>query len=349
MATAIWDGTRWRIRVTQGGVTRSFSSNKPGRKGKAEVEAKAQRAARLDENCRLCDAWERYLEEVKALTGPEHYNNTEGIGRNYILPELGKIRLPQLRLTDFQRILYTAKKRNGEPLAKKTLQDIRGVMVNFSKFCLRSRLWDQSLTELKVPRDAKKVGKVILQPDQARRLFNEFDDDWYINLWRFLLATGCRPGEALGLMWDDIHDGFVHIQRSHNYRGRMTEGKNENARRSFAMNSILEQILQDQKAKTWRINSKYVFCNHIGEPGKQTATKNSWDDISAALGTTATPYSLRHTFISYMAQSLPEQALKSIVGHSVNMDTYGVYGHAVNGEAEQTAEKVNITLLNKLK
>lgn len=349
MASPIWDGKRWRYRITQDGVTRTFTSSKPGRKGKAEVEAKAQRAARLDENCRLCDAWERYLEEVQALTGPEHYKNTEAIGRLYILPELGNIRLPQLRTTDFQRILFTVRKRNGEPMAKKTLQDIRGTMVNFSKFCLRSRLWDQTLTELKVPRDAKKIGKVILQPDQARRLFNEFDEDWYINLWRFLLATGCRPGEALGLMWSDIHDGFVHINRAYNYRGRMTEGKNENAKRSFAMNSILEKILRDQKEKTWRINSEYVFCNHIGEPGKQTATKNSWDAISAALGTTASPYSLRHTFISYMAQSLPEQALKSIVGHSVNMDTYGVYGHAVNGEAEQTAEKVNITLLQKLK
>lgn len=348
MAAARWDGKRWRLRVTIDGVTRSFQSMTPGRKGKAEVEEKAARAARLDEVCRLDVAWERYLEEVRALTSPENYTNAECIGRVYILPVLGSKKLPELRLTDFQKILYTSTKRNGDPLSKKSLSNIRGTMVNFGKFCLRSRLWDLNLSELKVPRNAQKVGKEILQPDQARRLFHEFEDDWYIHFWRFLLATGCRPGEGLGLKWSDIHDGMVHIRRSHNYRGRMTEGKNENARRTFALNSIIEKILSDQKARTWRLNSEYVFCNHAGQPGLQTATKNSWDAIRKELGTKATPYSLRHTFVSFLADMVPEQALKDVIGHSVKMTTYETYGHAVNGRAEETARSINIALLKHL-
>lgn len=348
MATAKWDGTRWRVRVTQGGKVRSYQSTTPGRKGKLEAEEKARKGERLSADVVLSVAWDRYLEEVKHLTGPENYTNIESIGRIYILPVLGGQKLSQILLADYQELIWKAKKQNGEPLSKKTLSNIRGALVNFSRFCVRSSLMPSNLSELKIPTLAPKKGKVILQPDEARRLFSEFNDDWYINLWRFLLATGCRPGEALGLKWSDIHDGVISIQRAYNYRGRMTEGKNENARRSFAINSILDKILKDQEAKTWRIRTEFIFCNHAGQPAKQTATKNSWSQIAKALGTSASPYSLRHTFVSFMAQTLPQQALKDLIGHSVNMDTYGVYKKVVNGEQKRTSEAVNIQLLQYL-
>ena len=128
----------------------------------------------------------------------------------------------------------------------------------------------------------------------------------------------------------------------------MTEGKNRNARRCFALNSVLEGILNDQKNKTWRLNSEFVFCNHAGKVARQTDAIHSWNRIACVLDTSASPYSLRHTFISYVSHSVPEGALKELVGHSTSMDTYGVYGHVVNGDLERTAEQVNITLLNRI-
>lgn len=348
MATAKWDGTRWRLRVSIDGKVRSYSSTTPGRKGKAEVEEKAYKQRRLTEVCKFSLAWERYLEEVRHLTGPENYKNTESIGRIYLIPRIGDRKLTQLRLNDYQEILWSVTKQDGSPLSKKTIGNIRGTLVNFSKFCERSGLMDRSLSELRIPKDAPKKGKQILQPDEARRLMNDFDDEWYIHMWRFLLCTGMRPGEALGLMWSDIHDGTVTIRRAINYRGRTTEGKNENAKRTFYLNSILDKILADQKDLTWRLNSDFVFCNHAGKASVQTTASKSWYRIARQMGSKTSPYCLRHTFISFMAQSLPEQALKALVGHSVNMDTYGVYAKAVNGDAQRTAEQVNITLVEKI-
>ena len=34
-------------------------------------------------------------------------------------------------------------------------------------------------------------------------------------------------------------------------------------------------------------------------------------------------------------------ALKRMVGHTKNMDTFGVYGHEVDGEAEKTAQIID--------
>ena len=309
---------------------------------------RARESGRLSELVTFGTAWNRYLEEVEALTGPENYTNTESIGRNYLLPELRDRKLSSLTLQDFQTILFRARKKDGSELSKKTLSNIRGVIVNFSKYCQGAKIMDLPLSLLRVPKNAPKVGKEILQPDQARRLMHDFEDEWYINLWRWLLCTGMRPGEALGLKWSDIENGIVTIRRAQNYRGRETEGKNDNARRSFMLNSILDGILADQNRKTWRLNSEYVFCNHAGKVSLQTVTKNSWCRISREMGSKTSPYGLRHTFISFMSQALPEQALKDWVGHSVRMDTYGTYRHAVNGEAERTAQMANIALVEKL-
>mgnify|MGYP002514939560 FL=1 len=348
MATAKWDGKRWRLRVSINGSVRSFSSTIPGRRGREDVERRARESGRLSELVSFGTAWNRYLEEVEALTGPENYTNTESIGRNYLLPELRDRKLSSLTLQDFQTILFRARKKDGSELSKKTLSNIRGVIVNFSKYCQGAKIMDLPLSLLRVPKNAPKVGKEILQPDQARRLMHDFEDEWYINLWRWLLCTGMRPGEALGLKWSDIENGIVTIRRAQNYRGRETEGKNDNARRSFMLNSILDGILADQNRKTWRLNSEYVFCNHAGKVSLQTVTKNSWCRISREMGSKTSPYGLRHTFISFMSQALPEQALKDWVGHSVRMDTYGTYRHAVNGEAERTAQMANIALVEKL-
>ena len=53
-----------------------------------------------------------------------------------------------------------------------------------------------------------------------------------------------------------------------------------------------------------------------------------------------TAYELRHTFVS-VAKTLPEGEVKGLVGHSQDMDTFGVYGHTLSGDAENTAQAVN--------
>ena len=348
MAEAKWDGRRWRLRTTLNGKTRSFSSSVPGRKGKAEVEEKARKYGRLTDVCTFAEAWDRYLEQLHYLTGPENWRNVESIGRNYLLPKLGPEKLIRLQIFDYQSTIFAARKQDGTELAKKSLMNIRGVIINFTKFCKNAGLLDATVTDLHVPRSAKKIGKQILQPEDARRLFDEFGGEWYVNLFRFMLATGCRPGEAHALKWSDIKDGMIHIQRSINYRGRETGGKNENANRSFSLNSILEKILDDQKTKTWRLNSEFVFCNHAGNAPRQTDTIHTWNRIRKEMGVDVSPYGLRHTFVSYMAQTLPEMSLKAIIGHASSMDTYGVYGHAVNGQSQEDMKQVNISLLSRI-
>ena len=55
------------------------------------------------------------------------------------------------------------------------------------------------------------------------------------------------------------------------------------------------------------------------------------------------PYNLRHTFVS-LAKTLPEGQVKPLVGHSRQMDTFGIYAHLIHGEDVQTAADLDNVL-----
>ncbi|MGN0184267.1 MAG: hypothetical protein ACI4AL_04055 [Aristaeellaceae bacterium] len=52
-------------------------------------------------------------------------------------------------------------------------------------------------------------------------------------------------------------------------------------------------------------------------------------------------HELRHTFISLNKADLPLELMKSVVGHSSSMDTFGVYGHEIEGERHRAAQIID--------
>jgi integrase len=97
------------------------------------------------------------------------------------------------------------------------------------------------------------------------------------------------------------------------------------------------------------INSPYVFPDWTGDHAKQRTYLKRWTRYRDLAGISkATPYELRHTFVS-VTKTLPEGLLKPLVGHSKDMDTFGVYGHEVDGDREATANLVYKRFLDILK
>ena len=52
------------------------------------------------------------------------------------------------------------------------------------------------------------------------------------------------------------------------------------------------------------------------------------------------PYEKLHTFVS-VAKKLPDGQIKPLVGHAKDMDTFGIYGHQMDGDDEETAMEIN--------
>ena len=74
-----------------------------------------------------------------------------------------------------------------------------------------------------------------------------------------------------------------------------------------------------------------------------------WKTYCAANGLTpCSLYELRHTFVS-VVKTLPAGDVKALVGHSADMDTFGIYSHTLTGDAAHTAQAVNGVFLQVLR
>lgn len=343
--SAVWSEKeqRWRINVQREGKRRTFYSATPGRTGQREANAKAD--AWLDNgiepvNERVWDAYVTFQEESREVVSTTEYHHIDTIGRIWVEPYIGKKKVAGLCDGDIQRLLDKAAAMGR---SKKTIQDINGIINRFLKWCRRNKKTTYRPDDVHIPASARLKGKQVLQPDDLITLLSvdttiykgKRVKEEYIHAYRFQVLTGLRPGELRGLRWEDIDGSRVFVRRSINVFGEETRGKNENAVRSFVLSDLARQELEAQ-AQEYPSGSGYVF-----ELPSPTAYRERWQKYCESNNMTrTTPYELRHTFVS-VAKTLPAGEVKSLVGHSQSMDTFGVYGHALVGEDERTAEKIN--------
>lgn len=348
--TAYWTGTRWRVDVQKNGARKSFYSSIPGRTGQREANAKADQwleTGTPTQGLRISELFPRWFNDLQQTTGAGNCANIESRWRVWVLPAIGHKRVTTLSEQDLQQIVnkaYAAGK------SKKTLMSLCADLRAFCKYCRLCRYASFTPESLHVPAGARFKGKQVLQPAELLRLFScattlyrgqRVRDD-YINAYRFQVLTGMRPGELIGLQWSNIRGNSVNICRAVNVRGEVTQGKNENAVRSFVLSDIAQSVLDDQRRYTGKESS--VFCIE-----REKLYYRRWKAYCAANELTACSlYELRHTFVS-VVKTLPAGEVKALVGHSEDMDTFGVYSHELTGEAESTAQAVNGAFLRLLR
>lgn len=348
MASVIWieKEKRWSLRTSINGTIRRFTSSKPGQAGKREVLRKYREFldGRSVTPILTTEAWSQFLDQIILKNGKtDAYISLDKYGRNYILPRIGKMIIQNITLLDLQEIINKAKPVSGkDQLSKKTLLNLRAAIMQFVKFCIAAEYMDPLRGELFIPKSAPKKEKVILQPADIRRLFEGPADDWYINIFRFGCVTGLRTGEILGIQVGDIRNGILTVNRSVNVRNEITPGKTEHARRQIYLNKVARKIIDENVRRNRPLQTEWIFCSKSGGPLSQSTLRNNWLRIAADRKLPGSIYSLRHTFISLMKNEMPESMLKQIVGHGASMDTYGIYGHIVDGELQKAAKIIDV-------
>lgn len=335
---------KWHIDIYSGTKrVKTFWSGKPGKQGKEEVLRKYEAyIGGADDNITVLGEFNRFLEDYKAKVLPETYLNVKRMANTYILAKIGARRLRTMHITDFQKVINTATKRDGSPLSKKSLMNIRAILVQFLKYASLDGCNVPSGSSLFVPTTAQTVGKQIIPPEAVKRLMSDSDANtgmsFFLHYFRFLLLTGMRPGEALALKYSSVDDkGFVTISASLNTHYRLTEGKNRNAQRRFKLPQKALKVIEDQKRFTEGLESEYIFCGYDGLPPHQNLVYKSWRRLAKKIGAEGTSlYSFRHSFVSYYGSELPLPYLKTIIGHGVSMNTYHYY-HESDRQTEQAA------------
>ena len=348
MNTPRWDGQRWIVQEMKDGRRFTFSCSTPGKAGLKEVKRKYE-AFILDEisgSKTVGRVAQEYLEDLQARRGKdcEAYVQNERYIRLYIVPKCGQKKICKMTLRDWQTLINGTSGASGRSLSHKTLENLRGIIMGIVKFGYQDYQCELPRGDLYIPAGHVRNEKEILQKDDVARLL-EPSDKWYHPLFCFLVITGMRPGEALGLRIEDVSESSVRIRRAVNAKGKITEGKNENARRIIPIGTLASSILKKtiRRNEEFNLRTNWIFCDLHGGPGNQSTMRNQWNEFKRERNLKGTVYSLRHTFISMMKNVMPEQMIKDIVGHSVSMDTFGTYGHIVEGDSKKAAEIIDLT------
>lgn len=161
----------------------------------------------------------------------------------------------------------------------------------------------------------------------------------------FLLSTGCRRSEALGLKWEDISfdESRIHVRRAL-VRGQLGTPKSGRARfvvMSDQLEGVLGDLLEERQQATlkgqWKEPPPFVFCSETGGPLDERNVSRSWDRLRRkAQQEDVRPLRLhdaRHTFASLaLASGKSIPWVSSQLGHASPEITLRVYAHAMKEE-----------------
>lgn len=361
---------RWRVDIMRNGVRKTFSSSVPRSEGKRIVREKAlDWIENGDKNTGvdLTTAFDRFIQDYKMKHGENtQLTRIKSVSRCHILPRLGGCKTGNITLDQWQSVISQAKpivrrkpdgseKNRPAQLSKKYLKNIREVIVLFMRWALpRDYMTTDFTSELYIPHGAPTKGKEILQISEIERWFQNPTGLWFERALMFELLTGLRPGEVLGLKRTDFDKktGIITISRSINAQGKITTGKNENARRRMELVGEVRQLLEEQLKETKELRSEWIFCSPFGMMPSQWAYTKCFARIKEKMhfSPSLTPYCLRHTFYTQVESYLPSRLIKTIFGHSESTDGHSLYGsHELDGELHEAADRLKVTPLYSIK
>ena len=167
-----------------------------------------------------------------------------------------------------------------------------------------------------------------------------FDDQIYA--YRFAVVTGLRPSELMGLHIGDIDGDKLHIQRAINRYGEKTKGKNQNARRTFGLNTFARILIDQQLSPLHSLGMPTTPDSPLFPALNQQSRYHQWKVLRTFKRHYSHQllYEMRHTFIS-LAQNLREGDLRRLCGQSASMDTRGVYAHKLTDDDSRIANEVD--------
>jgi integrase len=273
-----------------------------------------------------------------------------------IIAALGQIKAVRLEADEVEAFLN---RMVADGYATGTIKITRSVLVRSLKRGQRSKLLSQNVAELvPTPRGTLRKSRAM-NTGQVRRLLAGLSPWWTV--WVAIGAMlGLRPGELLGLGWDEVDFSAGVIRVRYCIKRRKDEQghsvlvreslKTERSRRTVEMPAAVRAALialrKVQAANRLRLGAHYidsglVLSNASGAPCWPSMVAAEFDELCAAAGLGKwTPRELRHTFCSILSDAGTDiEKISDAMGHKDSSITRTVYRHAL---ADKTSDAARV-------
>lgn len=196
-----------------------------------------------------------------------------------------------------------------------------------------------------------------LTQEEQRVFFDEIAGDWYEELFRFLIQTGVRIGEAGALKWSDIDykRNCIHIRRTvtKTAKGHIIgkDTKSAAGMRDIPMTEDIRETLRRQREKVQAVLGiraagvdSPVFLSMNGCLVHSVNMNGALNRICRRMGLERfTVHAFRDTFATRaIEQGMTPQTLKTILGHSSLAMTMDLYAHVLPNTKAEEMEKIRI-------
>lgn len=276
----------------------------------------------------------------------------DGNGKTFGELLLTEVETQHIRI--MQKALLIRRDKDGNPAKGKaertpqTVNDIIAFVSHIFHDAVNERAIDwnpcNGVKNLKrTERPARETFHRALTPEEVKAFLEAAGESWYFNLYRFLLATGLRCGEAGALTREDITAEKITIRRTitKNACGVYVVGdtpKTSYGRRTIPMTSAIREILKAQKEQNKAIfGGKVLGLN-------ETIFRTSWGNLLAVANVDRdidrickkagiekfTAHAFRDTFATRCIEGgMNPKTLQDILGHADFSLTMSLYAHSM--------------------
>lgn len=309
--------------------------------------------------------WDGYKETL----APNSLQSIEGFIRNHLLPPFGDYKLDKLTRPVIQTQVnkWANKANKGEKGAFKDYKYLANINKMILQYAVTMDLLETNpARDIVVPR-LKKQGKKEIkhytnqQVKQFLDYLDSLDQSDYANLfdtvlYKLLLATGLRIGEALALEWSDIdlENATVSVSKTVNRLGGVNPPKSKASNRLIDIDHktvlMLKQYKNRQQVQSWQLKrtEKVVFSVFTDKYAKANTLKKRLEKHFQNVGTPDIGFhGFRHTHASIMMNAgIGYKELQHRLGHSNLSMTMDTYSHLSKEKAKKAVSFYETAISN---
>jgi integrase len=250
-----------------------------------------------------------------------------------LVPELGGVRLGDLRRADVQALVDRLLRDGHEPATiRNTLLPLRAIC---RRAIARGEIAINPTTGLELPAVRGRRDR-IASPREAEQLLDALQRDRA--LWATAFYAGLRLGELQALDWSavDLEQAVIRVQAGWDPRAGLVAPKSAAGRRVVPIASVLLRHLRELRRAC---ASGFVFGRADGRTFAPSSVllraETAW---AAAKLESIGLHECRHTFASFMiAAGVNAKALSTYMGHASVTITFDRYGHLMPGNEAEAA------------
>lgn len=298
---------------------------------------------------------QEWLNAYENSVRPKTFQQYTQIVKQYLLPEIGTLKLKDLR-PDHIQSFYAAQLRGGK--SSRTVLIVHAVLHRALNQALRWGLIGRNPAHaVSRPKFRRKEMKTLTDA-QARIFLSAAWGSRHEALYWLAVTTGLREGEILGLKWSDLDwvTKRLKVQRQlQRLKGQglvFTEPKSEAGKRAVLLSKVIitklhgQHIVQSYEklfaGDRWQEND-LIFPSTLGTP---LDPRNLFRDFKAILKQANLPdirfHDLRHTAATLMLQQdVHPKVVQERLGHSDIALTLNTYSHVLPDIQEEAAEKLD--------